>query len=179
MTYFDYRMAAEEKARLALKRSGHSGVPVDPTIVAKALGLKVLQMPLDDELSGMAFIEGKDRLIIVNANQHLHRRRFTVAHELGHHQLGHISDDVHVDTQVFHRNARSRTGEDRHEVEANAFAAELLMPRSEVKKYGRVDVLDDSLVGRLAKDFRVSHSAMAIRIENLNDFLNASQFPVR
>ncbi len=174
MSYFQHRREAEECARNVLRRSKYLDIPVDPTKVAKALRVTVHQVALDDDLSGMAFVEGTEKLIIVNANQHLHRRRFTVAHELGHHELGHINDDVHVDTQVFHRNARSRTGEDLHEVQANAFAAELLMPRSALRKYGKIDVLDDLAIGQLAKDFRVSQSAMAIRIENLYDYLNAS-----
>lgn len=173
MSYYRLRVAAEEAARQVLKKLGPQSLPVDTTEVARKLGINVHALPLDDELSGMAFREGKQKVVIVNSTHHLHRRRFTAAHEIGHHVLGHISDDVHVDTAVFHRNARSRTGEDSNEVEANAFAAELLMPRSALRNLGRIDVLDDSMIARLAKDFRVSHSAMAIRIENLNDHLNA------
>ncbi|RDC60700.1 hypothetical protein HME9302_01915 [Alteripontixanthobacter maritimus] len=167
-------MAAEEKARLILKRLGPPVIPVDTTEIAKRLGVELHALPLDDELSGMAFREGEKRVIIVNSTHHIHRRRFTAAHELGHHVLNHISDDVHVDTAVFHRNARSRTGEDEKEVEANAFAAELLMPRSALKVFGNIDVLDDLAIARLAKEFKVSQSAMAIRIENLNDNRNAA-----
>lgn len=172
MSYFRLRMEAEEKARQVLKKLGPPTIPIDTTEVAKRLGIVVHALPLDDELSGMAFCEGGQRIIIVNATHHLHRRRFTAAHEIAHHVLEHIGDDVHVDTSVFHRNARSRTGEDSKEVQANAFAAELLMPRSILKSFGRIDVLDDLAISRLAKEFKVSHSAMAIRIENLNDNLN-------
>jgi len=133
------------------------------------LGINIQVVPLDDELSGMAFTKSGSKFIIVNAAHHMNRRRFTISHEIAHHVLHseELSGKVHVDKTIFARNSRSTTGEDLFEVEANAFAAELLMPRNELRKVGQIDVNDDDRVAQLAREFRVSSAAMAVRIENL------------
>lgn len=68
----------------------------------------------DTGLSGLSYkVAGLPPLIFINKNQPVDRYRFTLAHELGH--------------LVMHR-APTPTMED----EANAFAAELLMPASDI-----------------------------------------------
>jgi uncharacterized protein DUF955 len=64
-------------------------------------------------------------LVVVNGRQPLVRQRFTLAHELGHHRMGH--GYVVDDPAAIAGRARSRA-----EVAANAFAAELLLPRAAV-----------------------------------------------
>lgn len=169
MSYFQQRLAAEGSARSLSRRLGISGRPIDVNQIADALNIRIQVVPLDDELSGMAFTKMGAKFIIVNAAHHLNRRRFTICHEIAHHVLHaeELAGKVHVDKTVFARNARSTTGEDLFEVEANAFAAELLMPRSELRKIGQIDVNDDERIAALAREFRVSAAAMAVRIENL------------
>lgn len=169
MSYEAQRLHAEKAAQLVLAATGSRGRPVDVFSVARALGIQVQSVPLDDELSGMAFIRDGNRVIIVNSQHHPNRQRFTAAHELGHHTIHaeHLQTNVHVDKKIFKRNARSRTGEDIFEVEANTFAAELLIPKSELRTLGLIDVNDEQRITELAREFRVSQSAMAIRIDNL------------
>jgi Zn-dependent peptidase ImmA (M78 family) len=68
---------------------------------------------------------------------------------------------------VFRRDGVSPLGDDQEEVEANAFAAALLMPadllRDEIWK-SDFDLDDDEDVIRLAKRFNVSTSAMSNRL---------------
>lgn len=169
MSYLKQRLQAEAQAKALAKRLRVIGRPVDVNQIAEDLKISIQVIPLDDELSGMAFTKAGSKFIIVNAAHHLNRRRFTICHEIAHHVLhaDELSGRVHVDKTVFARNARSITGEDLFEVEANAFAAELLMPRSELRKIGQIDVNDDARVALLAREFRVSAAAMAVRIENL------------
>ncbi len=108
-------------------------------------------------------------MIGVNANHPIARRRFTIAHELGHVLLL-AHDDLHVDGNLILRNATSSQGIDRREIEANAFAAELLMPvdmlREEIRRRGGIDLNDDRVVGDVASAFGVSVQALLIRLSD-------------
>lgn len=125
----------------------------------------------DDEIDGFLYREGGQPVIGVNRNQALVRRRFTVAHELGH-LLLHETGDVHVDRgfRIFLRDSHSREGVDQHEMEANRFAAELLMP---IEFLGddlatrQFDFADDKQLRALAKRYGVSTQALAIRLTGL------------
>lgn len=97
-------------------------------------------------------------LIIFNTNDSATRQRFTIAHELGHHVLGHGTSPR--DTS----NAFSSSNANWKERAANQFAAELLMP---------ADVIQLALsrgyssVESLANLFGVSPAAMGYRMINL------------
>ena len=94
----------------------------------------------------------------------------TIAHELGHFFL-HARDTVHVDDLVKLRDERSAKGTDIQEMEANLFAAELLMPqrflKEDLKDFGKLDLLDDQKMESLAAKYGVSNQAMAVRLNYL------------
>jgi Zn-dependent peptidase ImmA (M78 family) len=75
-------------------------------------------------------------LVVVNGRQPLVRQRFTLAHELGHHRMGHAAV---VDAPAAFA---IRHGGDHREIAANAFAAELLLPRAAVAAWGERHVRD-------------------------------------
>ena len=162
--------AAIDAARTMLKREGVSSWPVPVEQIARRQGITVQSIPLDDELSGMSFVRGGVSVIVVNSAHHPNRQRFTMAHELAHHVLhkGYLADHVHVDKGILRRDQRSSEGADIKEIEANAFAAELLMPKACVRQFQNVDINDDFELAQLAKKFKVSASAMAIRLDNLD-----------
>lgn len=163
-----------QRAREVLREFGISQAPVPVDEIAESRGLTVRFTPLDDELSGMIFVKDDMPIIVVNSLHHPNRQRFTLAHELGHHEL-HMSDigtDVHVDKKYFvmARDGNSAKGFDQKEIQANRFAAELLVPKDllldEIR--GRiVDVEDDALIAELARRFEVSSQMMSIRIGDL------------
>ncbi|WP_081991228.1 ImmA/IrrE family metallo-endopeptidase [Inquilinus limosus] len=66
--------------------------------------------------------------ILVTTQRPQNQQRFTAAHELGHHYLGH---DPSLDDESILRRApfQTRTGDNLQEVEAEAFAAAFLLPR--------------------------------------------------
>jgi Zn-dependent peptidase ImmA (M78 family) len=169
MSFQTLRRSAEQTARTLLHRMGVDYAPVPVEVIARQLGITVQVVPLDDHLSGMSFVQHGHAVIVVNSSHHPNRQRFTLAHELAHHVLhkDYLTQNVHVDTAVLTRNERSSTGVDSKEVQANAFAAELLMPQAQLRRLGRVDVNDDTKLAELARRFKVSPSAMAIRLENL------------
>lgn len=124
----------------------------------------------DDDVSGMLVHDGANAVIGVNSRHHVNRQRFTIAHELGHYFL-HPDERVHVDgrrVRIEFRDKRSSMAVDRKEIEANTFAAALLMPadwvHADVEKY---DGLDESAIEELARRYQVSVHAMTLRLNNL------------
>ena len=166
---------ARKRAREVLVRVGIFKAPVPIERLIKKLNIVLRHEALDEDLSGMAYIHGGVSMIGVNAIHHPNRQRFSAAHELGHHILHsvEITSAVHVDkgaTRILLRDGSSALGVDRLEIEANAFASELLMPRDLlVAEMGGVpvDVEDDAQVEVLAKKFRVSAHAMRVRLLGL------------
>ena len=115
---------------------------------------------MPDDIAGALWSSGGGSLVWVNASQAVERKRFTVAHELGHVCCRH--GDTPVDSQA----TISGHTHDPREVQANAFAAELLAPRAGVQRMiGRDPGLDD--VVRLAAHFGVSTIAALYRCSTL------------
>jgi Zn-dependent peptidase ImmA (M78 family) len=143
---------------------------VDVEGVARTLGLAVVRMALGDDISGMLVTKGGKTTICIAKDQHSNRQRFTIAHEIGHHRLRHLfaGEHVHVD-RVIMRNARSSEGTDLREIEANQFAASLLMPEEMVHHHLHAlkSHYVEDVVRQLAKQFKVSEQAMAFRLSDL------------
>jgi Zn-dependent peptidase ImmA (M78 family) len=149
--------------------------PVDVVKVARLLHLDVVFMNLGDDVSGLLMSKGTSTIIAVQVKDTENRKRFTIAHEIGHHCLRHQfepGEHVHVDHGflITPRNSRSSTGMDRQEIEANQFAACLLMParllERRIKDF-KTPSLRDHHVNRLVQDFKVSEQAMTIRLSSL------------
>jgi len=145
--------------------------PVPVERIVKARGIVLQYAPLADELSGMAYIRDGVGIIGVNALHHPNRQRFTIAHELAHHELHseQLLQEVHVDKafRVMMRDDLAAQGSDRQEIQANAFAAELLMPQEFLKDLvdpAGLDLDDDDRLEALARKFRVSTSALRYRL---------------
>ncbi len=163
-----------KRAREVLKEFGVTSAPVPVDKIVEHKGITVRLVPLDDELSGMIFVKEGTPIIVVNSLHHPNRQRFTLAHECGHFELHmtEIGADVHVDKKYFvmARDENSSKGFDRKEIDANRFAAELLVPREILiaELRGRiVDVDDEVLMAELARTFEVSSQMMSIRIGEL------------
>ncbi|TFI58628.1 ImmA/IrrE family metallo-endopeptidase [Sphingomonas parva] len=161
-----------ERARSLVADRGVSRPPVPVDRIAKALNIFVQYAPLDEELSGMAFIKDASAVIAVNALHHPNRQRFTIAHELAHHVLHewHLRTGVHVDKVILERASLAALGVDDLEIEANAFASELLMPRDlfEPLVHQEIDLNDEAQLTVLAKRFRVSMAALQFRLAALD-----------
>jgi Zn-dependent peptidase ImmA (M78 family) len=162
------------RAQELLATRGISAVPIPVEKIAKAQGVQVRFSPFDDELSGMIYIKNGIPIIGVNSLHHPNRQRFTIAHELGHFELHRhmITTEVHVDKDfpALMRDPKSATGTEQVEIQANQFAAELLMPYKLIKKElsgKQFDIEDEKPMQQLAKKFRVSRQALEYRIRSL------------
>lgn len=141
---------ARQSARDILGRAKIKSIPILLREITKSIpDLFVDGQELQEEISGMQASYKGVFFIRYNVSHSVKRNRFTVAHEIGHLLLGHTSPCT-----------RSNNSKEINEVEANQFAAELLMPlsflKTEIKRYTTVD--------SLAKAFWVSRDAMSKRV---------------
>ncbi|MGY2991205.1 ImmA/IrrE family metallo-endopeptidase [Mesorhizobium sp. URHB0026] len=162
---------AREAARAVLREFGVKAAPVPIERIIKSKNIVLQYAPLEEDLSGMAYIKDGVGIIGVNALHHPNRQRFSAAHELAHHELHaeEIRKAVHVDKgfRVLLRDDVSSQGVDPLEIEANAFASELLMPQeflADALDAGGLDIEDEAGIEALARKFRVSTSAMRYRL---------------
>ena len=145
--------------------------PVKIVDVCKQYGFKVFEEYLPKKESGF-IIDSQEpygkyetkKLIVVNLSDMATRRRFTIAHELGHYLLHKEKDsDLYA-----HRDTEWQYSE--QESEANTFASNLLMPEKMVRSF----IKDNENLPyymrsqAVAEAFAVSDSAASIRLEQLN-----------
>ena len=141
-------------------------VPIEAIVKAHSISLRRGDF---GDVSGLLLRDAETAVIGVNGSHPKTRQRFTVAHEFGHFLLHEgIVDHVDRGYRVNYRNRESSLARDVEEIEANFFAASLLMPRSMLEKLDAVSAIDsDRGVRDLAKTFEVSAHAMSLRLANV------------
>ena len=160
-----------QEANRLIEEYGIKKPPVPVDHIAEALGASLRYSPFDGELAGMLIRNDQGTVIGVNSLHHINRQRFTIAHECGH-LLLHKGKDVHIDRsfRVNRRDAVSSQANDPEEIEANRFAAELLMPYDmildDLVEYD-IDIEDEEELKELADKYQVSVQALTHRITNV------------
>lgn len=141
-------------------------LPVRPDLIANKMGIHVTPLVNDGTSAnqcGSAEILPDGRYVITyNAHDPHSRIRFTLAHELGHHVLGHTRNGRKLRE---YSNPDWNDGNYLEERDANSFAAELLMPRDAVSMMVNREKMYS--VPALASHFGVSEEAMYWRMKNL------------
>lgn len=168
------------------RKMGHEAIPPVPIehIAETICGFDVLYTTLPEDESGQTDFARK--LISIQEAESLVRQRFSIGHEVGHIRLhgrkvgiGHEPiPGLFGDTTTPHLSRkRSR---DWWEIQANRFAAAILMPYNlllkafdataeEYSKWSLSDEMRQHAVTReLAKQFEVSTEAMGYRLKNTN-----------
>jgi len=156
----NYKHAQAEAMRL-LSEAGIDESPVNPIAIAKNIvGVKVDFVTFKPESSNISgFYDPQENAIFVNREEFPLRQTFTVAHELGH-KILHEEWAKSSDYRVLLRDSHSE--DDFREKEANAFAANLLMPRSMVDRYW-----ERLTMSELSQLFAVSVPAVKARLSFL------------
>jgi Zn-dependent peptidase ImmA (M78 family) len=154
-------------------------VPVEAMVRAHGCNVKASDL---NEVSGVLVRSGNRAVIRVNNKHSEARRRFTIAHEFGH-LLLHEGREVWFDQEFRFslRSGISSTGSDIEEIEANFFAASLLMPDSLLLNDPRaasIEVEDATAIKDLAKSYGVSGQAMTLRLARLIGRRNAATMVV-
>lgn len=165
-----------KEARKILNRFRITEPSIDVKSIAEKLGAQVVFQDAPGDLSGMVYVGANGTVIGVNKQNHEPRQRFTIAHEIGHMVMHmHILEgNVHIDKGFgvqLNRDKRSALGDDLLEIQANRFAAELLMPTEMIKREIKNTYIDfegdDESIKELAEKYNVSQQAMSIKLFEL------------
>jgi Zn-dependent peptidase ImmA (M78 family) len=165
MTYISELERGEAAARLARVRLGLGlEVPVADIVlgIEDLAGIPVTVLALPGGLAGLQGRKHDRSFIFVNGADSAVRQRFTLAHEFGHVELGHIGS-VDYTTDVFGERGRPPA-----EVQADGFASEFLAPADGVRRWlaAMGEPPDDlDTVVRLAEYFHVSAEAALYRLQ--------------
>jgi Zn-dependent peptidase ImmA (M78 family) len=162
---------ARKRAVELLRRARITKAPVSVERLAAHVNAEIVLQPFAGEVSGIVHRNRDGSAVIgVNSSHSIQRQRFTVAHEIGH-LLLHADENLHVDRN-FPIGLRADTAgqpPNENEIEANQFAAALLMPSEfiadDIESLVGVDVL--VAIRKLARKYRVSEQAMSIRLSAL------------
>lgn len=100
--------------------------PVPVGEISKQLGIITEYLPISDDVSGRIYLSNNTYFIEANSTHVPTRRRFTIAHELGHYCLH--KDFLDRTGIILERSNKFSHIRDK-EIEADNFAAELLMPK--------------------------------------------------
>ncbi|KFI65716.1 ImmA/IrrE family metallo-endopeptidase [Bifidobacterium cuniculi] len=153
------KTVADEDRRIML--------PVNVIDIANQLGLKFTTLFLEEGVSGLLVKNEENGPFnaVVDASEHQHRMRFTLAHEIGHYIHKYQGDEWNgkIAGLVEHRDELSSKGTDPEERWANKFAASLLMPAAIVARFWA----EGLSVEEIARQFNVSQSALKFRLRNL------------
>jgi Zn-dependent peptidase ImmA (M78 family) len=166
---FSLKMA-RQTAEAFLKEESIASLPVDPFAIAESRDIMVEGKPEKAEgVSGMLLRHGNSFGIVYAT--HIPSpgfQRFSVSHELGHYFLpGHV--DHILPKGAVHVSRAGFITSDPYELEADNFAAGLLMPEAPFKR--AIDQYDPGLdaIEAVADLCQTSRTATAIRFAELTD----------
>lgn len=137
-------------------------IPVDVVKIADDLGIEIYETELKKEISGAISYDSKNKKfsILLNKKNSTKRKRFTIAHELGHYFLHKNileNDEIHID--IMYRD----DSKNYEEKKVDYFAGALLMNKMLLEKlYNKTDS-----IAELSEIFDVSESAMTVRLNIL------------
>jgi Zn-dependent peptidase ImmA (M78 family) len=155
----------EQRAEKILERAKITEVPVDVSDISKKLDIVIKYAP-STEFSGLLYRKDGKAFMAINNKDPEVRQRFTIAHELGHFFL-----HPQKNTFIEFRDNGSNTPRSFKEIQANQFAAALLMPRKNLLKdiisYQETGITDKAIQA-LAERYQVSEESMNYRLRNLN-----------
>jgi Zn-dependent peptidase ImmA (M78 family) len=148
------------------------GPPVPVEELAKLEGAEIVRVKAKGGESGFTLRANEAVIIGVNSGTSRRRQRFTIAHELGHLAM-HEGRPLIVDHSIrvnYRTDVRSMATNE-EEIQANAFAAALLMPdewvRGVAEKILSRPQSREELITSLVREFDVSPEAMGFRLINL------------
>ncbi len=136
-----------------------------PKILEEEMGIKIIFLPMNSDISGGSTIDDKFGMaILINANDAPWRRNFDLAHEFFHIITweNFTPEEIYVD---------EAGGKSKVERLADIFAASLLLPEEEIRKEFEDRINNKSVsylnLMEIARDFDVSIEALLWRLVNL------------
>lgn len=135
---------------------------IDIDFIIKELNIKVKEIDLKSGILGASKVLGLNKLIIISPLLYNEgQKRFTLAHELGHILM-------HQGMSYCRRNDfNSALTTKEREIQANSFAAELLLPRNNIIEILRKEEITFDLISEIANIYNMSLLSVAIRLTDL------------
>ena len=162
MIYKDYQNARDAVWRLLIDLQ-ISELPLNTVKFCAELGIKLHYYEPTDESDGMScYINGVPHIFVSSAVLP-ERRRFTVAHEIGHIILGHVGKFELV-------NREPSPNDNPVEQAANVFASRLLAPACVL--WG----CNVRTAGQIQELCQISRTAAEYRMQRLNELYNRNRF---
>ena len=162
------RNAAHQAASTVRQTSWAGRYPVDPIKIALELGAEVYQAPLGSDIFGALLQDSETAMrIYINKNQPASRYRVSAAHMLGHYvdRSRRLKVLPRIIDRCSDKTPDSNTADGRCEIWANEFAAELLMPHTEIQRQREKEGISPA---RLARLFGVPLPVIHHRIHTLD-----------
>ncbi|MBW1947588.1 MAG: ImmA/IrrE family metallo-endopeptidase [Deltaproteobacteria bacterium] len=154
-------LRAEKRAAEIIERFGITAPEhIRLEDIAYAMGAKIVEGPLKGAAASLVRLGDKATIRIPVNEKYKSRKRFSVAHELGHFVLSHGHSIFRVCTEDNIMDWNHNPGQ---ETEANFFAGELLLPKKLFKDRCDVREVNFTAVRKLAQEFTTSLTATAIR----------------
>lgn len=134
-------------------------------ILEEEMGIKIIFLPMDSEISGGSTIDDSFGMaILINANDAPWRRNFDLAHEFFHL----MTWDNFAPEEIYQNETK---GKSRVEQLSEVFAASLLLPEEEIRDEFEKRTFNKSIsylnLVDIARDFDVSIEALLWRLVNL------------
>jgi Zn-dependent peptidase ImmA (M78 family) len=149
-------------AKKILAESKMKAPPIDLLRILAAHGIRYEEVDdFPDSVDALFIEDGSKVYAAVNARQHPHRQRFSLAHELGHfflHRDGMPEDAVNIDNPPTGEDEIGSPTKSPAEIEADLFAGELLVPLEMLKAH------TGKPISELSKLFLVSEQVVSIAI---------------
>ncbi len=145
------------RADKLLKACSLFSAPVDINLLAKSMGMTISfeDLPIDIRFSRL---NGRSKIIIGNNGITENRRRFAIAHGIGHHVFSnHLKEAIFPDDDF----SENRAHQDDEEKLANAYAINLLIPIELLNFYGKRYMWS---IDALSEKFMVSKHLILIQL---------------
>jgi len=162
------RKAREEARMLHVRLGIRAPEHIDPLEAARELGVDVVSGHLRDATARIFRVGARATIRVSDQIVQPGRRRFSIAHELGHFVLGHeLPREREITAFVSRACERRRTAEEDPEREADVFSTAYLTPEAMVRPYCEVSPVSLHCVRAIAARFRSSPVASALRFVEL------------
>lgn len=130
--------------------------------IAFALGATVIEQKISQAAASIVRV-GNHATIRISPTDNQERKRFSIAHELGHLVMNHVESIQKVCSDEDMMNWYQSS----QETQANFFASELILPKKLVERRCDVAEVNFEPIIQIAKDFRSSLTATAIKFVRL------------
>ncbi len=141
---------------------------IDLDLIAASVGAEIICDDLDGATASVMRIGDHARIRVSRRIRDLGARRFSIAHELGHLQLGHeipFGNARHVVERICKPLEKNRRVSERT---ANVFASEVVMPEPLVRPWCAASYVTLDPAREIANTFRTSILASAMRFVELS-----------